>query len=377
MPALQNHKGATMTQSNQPLVFVGTYTGRLGHVDGKAEGIYTCRLDPASGALTQVSMIGEIVNPSFLTLDPQGRYLYAVSEVKEFQGQEGGGVYAYAVDPQSGALTQLNAQPTRGTDPCHLSVDATGKWVLVANYSSGSVIIYPILDDGRLGEATDFKQHEGSSINPQRQQGPHAHAFVIGPDNRFAYAPDLGMDKVMIYQLDLTNGKLLPGSQPWVQTEPGGGPRHFDIHPNRKFAYCNLEIGNKVVVFAYEESSGGLTEIQALPTLPADFSGRSHTADLHVHPNGRFLYVSNRGHDSIAMYAIDQTNGTLTFLGTESTQGQTPRNFAIDPTGTLLLAANQNSSTVAAYQIDQQSGKLTPTGQVSTVPTPVCLKVKL
>jgi 6-phosphogluconolactonase len=366
-----------MTQSHQPLVFVGTYTGRLGHVDGKAEGIYTCRLDPATGAMTQVSLIGDIVNPSFLTLDPQGRYLYAVSEVKDFQGQAGGGVYAYAVDAQSGALTPLNAQPTRGTDPCHLSVDATGKWVLVANYSSGSVIIYPILDDGRLGEATDFKQHEGSSVNPQRQQGPHAHSFVIAPDNRFAYAPDLGMDKVMIYQLDLANGKLLPGQQPWVQTEAGGGPRHFDIHPNRKFAYCNLEIGNKVVAFAYDEASGGLTQIQSLPTLPEDFSGRSHTADLHIHPNGNFLYVSNRGHDSIAMYAIDPANGMLTFLGTESTQGQTPRNFAIDPTGTLLLAANQNSSTVAAYQIDQQRGKLTPTGQLSAVPTPVCLKFKV
>ncbi len=361
--------------SKDYLVFVGTYTGRMGHVDGKAEGIYTYRVDGQTGAMTKLSVATGIVNPSFVTLDPQGRYLYAVSEVIDESGNSGGGVAAYAVDRQSGALTYLNTQSTGGAGPCYATVDATGKWVLTANYNSGSVIVHPIQADGSLGEASDFKQHAGSSVNPQRQEGPHAHSFVISPDNRFAYAPDLGMDKVVIYQLDTTNGKLTPGTQPWVQTEAGGGPRHFDLHPNRKFAYCNLEIGNKVVVFAYDEASGSLTEIQAISTLPEGFSGRSHTADLHIHPSGKFIYCSNRGHDSIAMYAIDESTGKLTFLGTESTQGETPRNFAIDPTGTLLLAANQNTSTVAAYTIDQNSGKLTPTGQVSDVPTPVCLKL--
>jgi 6-phosphogluconolactonase len=365
-----------MTQPTQQayLVFVGTYTGRLGHVDGQAEGIYTYRMDPSNGALTQLSVTTGIANPSFVAFDPQHRYLYAVSEVQEFDGQPGGGVYAYAVNRRTGALTFLNAQPSQGTDPCHLSVDATGKWVLVANYSSGSVSIYPIQAGGSLGAASDFKQHEGSSINPRRQEGPHAHSFVIAPDNRYAFAPDLGMDKVMIYRLDLGKGKLESGDQPWVQTEPGGGPRHFDIHPNRKFAYCNLEIGNQVVVFAYGEAQGTLEQIQSIPTLPAGFAGSSHTADLHVHPSGKHLYCSNRGHDSIAMYGIDPDTGMLTFLGCESTQGKVPRNFAIDPTGALLLAANQNSSTVAAYHIDQQTGRLTPTGAVSPAPTPVCLK---
>jgi 6-phosphogluconolactonase len=363
-----------MTQPTKYLVFVGTYTTRIGHAEGKAEGIYTYRLDSTDGALTQVSLTPGIVNPSFLALDPQHRYLYAASEVKEYNGQPGGALYAYAVDRTTGALRYLNEQPTIGTDPCHLSVDATGRWVLVANYSSGSVIIYPIQADGSLGAKSDFKQHEGSSINPRRQEGPHAHSFVVSPDNRFAYAPDLGMDKIVIYRLDLTNGKLNPAGQPWVATEPGGGPRHFDIHPNRKFAYCNQEIGNKVMVFTYDEGSGALNQIQSISTLPDDFSGTSHTADLHVHPNGKFLYCSNRGHDSIAMYAIDQSSGMLTFLGAESTQGKAPRNFAIDPTGSLLLAANQNSSTVAAYHIDQQTGRLTPTGAISDVPTPVCLK---
>lgn len=362
-----------MTQER--FVFVGTYTGRLGHVEGKAEGIYVYRLDEESGALTYASTTPGIVNPSFVALDPQHRYLYAVSETKEYAGQTGGAIYAYAVDQKTGMLSYLNEQPTRGTDPCHLSVDATGNWVLVANYSSGSVILYPIQHDGQLGEATDFVQHQGSSVNPQRQQGPHAHSFVIAPNNGVAYAPDLGMDKVMIYRLDLTNGKLIPNDPPWVQTEPGGGPRHFDFHPNGRFAYCNLEIGNKVVVFAYDEASGALQEVQSISTLPADFSGRSHTADIHVHPSGKFLYCSNRGHDSIAMYAIDESTGKLTFLGCESTGGSTPRNFALNAAGTLLLAANQNSSTVVAFHIDPQTGKLTPTGEVSSVPTPVCLKI--
>jgi 6-phosphogluconolactonase len=355
-------------------VYAGTYTTRLGHVEGQAQGIYVYDLDATTGALTQIAVTDGIVNPSFLTVDSTQRYLYAVSEVKESADTPGGRVYAYAIDPHSGGLTPLNDQPTRGTDPCHLSVDATGRWVLVANYSSGSVIIYPIQRDGSLGAASDFHQHIGSSVNPRRQEGPHAHSFVIAPDNRFAYAPDLGMDKIMIYRLDVEQGKLSPAEQPFIRTSPGGGPRHFDIHPNRKFAYCNLEIGNQVVVLAYDEATGRLSELQMVPTLPEGFTGTSHTADIHVHPNGRFLYCSNRGHDSIAMYSVDPGTGLLTFLGCEPTQGNVPRNFALDPTGSLLLAANQNSSTVAAYTIDQASGRLTPTGQISPVPTPVCLK---
>ena len=198
---------------------------------------------------------------------------------------------------------------------------------------------------------------------------------MLSPDNRFAYSPDLGMDKIVIYQLDLEHGKLLPASQPWVATAPGGGPRHFDIHPNRRFAYSNQEIGNQVMVFIRDEQNGSLNQIQSISTLPADFTGSSHTADIHVHPNGKFLYCSNRGHDSIASFAIDESSGKLTFLGAESTQGKVPRNFAIDPSGRLLLAANQNSSSVAAYHIDQQTGKLTPTGALTVVPTPVCLKL--
>ncbi|CAN5530711.1 6-phosphogluconolactonase [soil metagenome] len=365
----------TQEKSTKTLVYIGTYTGARAHVAGKAEGIYVYQFDSVSGALTPVSKATGIVNPSFLTIDPQQRYLYAVSEVVEANGKPGGGVSAYAIDGKTGELTFLNEQSTRGTDPCYVSVDKTGQYLLVANYTSGSVGIYPILEDGQLGALSDFVQHEGSSVNPQRQQGPHAHSIVIDPANRYAFAPDLGMDKVVIYQLDLPNGKLLPNEPPFVQVAPGAGPRHFDFHPSRQYAYVLNEIGSTVTAFAYDEDRGALTEIQTVPTLPADFTGNNGTADLHVHPSGKFLYGSNRGHDSIAIFTIDESTGQLTVAGHESTQGKTPRNFAIDPTGHFLLAANQNTDTIVTFQIDQQTGQLTPTGQIAPVPTPVCLKL--
>ncbi len=366
-----------MTKENptKTLVYVGTYTATLPHVTGKAEGIYVYQFAPDSGALTPLSKATGIVNPSFLTLDPQHRYLYAVSEIQESNGQPGGGVSAYAVDAATGGLTFLNQQTTRGTGPCHLSVDKTGQYLLVANYGSGSVAMYPILEDGQLGAMSDFVQHEGSSIDPQRQQGPHAHSIMIDPANRYAFTPDLGMDKVMIYQLDLTNGKLLPNEQPFVQVKPGSGPRHFDFHPSRQYAYVINELGSTVTAFTYDEERGALAEIQTISTLPTGFTGSSHTADVHVHPSGKFLYGSNRGHDSIAIFTIDEATGKLTATGHEATQGKTPRNFAIDPTGNFLLAANQNTSTVVTFHIDQKSGQLTPTGNVAQVPTPVCLKL--
>lgn len=366
-----------MAQQNQSetRVYVGTYTGKLGHVDGAAEGIYLYRFDPKTGALAYVSVAPGITNPSFLAIDPQQRALYAVSEMKTPDGRAGGAVSAYAIDAATGNLTHLNQQSTGGADPCHLSVDATGKFLLVANYTSGSVAMFPIAADGSLGEPSDFVQHEGSSIDPNRQQGPHAHSFMIDPGNRYAFAPDLGMDKVMQYKLDLAQGKLISNNPPWVQIQAGQGPRHFDFHPSRRHAYVINELGSTVTAFAYDEAQGTLSAIQTISTLPADFSGRSHCADIHVHPSGQFVYGSNRGHDSIAIFRIDEATGQLTALGHESTQGRTPRNFAIDPTGTILLAANQDTSTVVTFWIDAQTGKLTPTGQVAAVPTPVCLKL--
>lgn len=350
------------------LAYIGTYTR------GKSEGIYVYRLDPSTGALTLSSKTADVKDPSFLAIHPQKRYLYSVNELGVVDGKPAGGVSAFAIDPKTGALTLLNQQPSHGAAPCHLSVDATGKWVIVANYTSGSASIFPIQADGRLGEASDVVQHQGSSVNPRRQTGPHAHSVTIDPANRYAFVADLGLDKVMIYRLNLSQGKLIPGEQPWVRTHPGAGPRHFAFHPNARCAYVINELDSTMTAFIYDASQGRLTEIQHLSTLPEGFSGTTHCADVHVHPSGKFVYGSNRGHDSIAIFAIDQATGKLTPIGHELTQGKIPRNFGLDPTGTFLLAANQDSDTVVTFRIDQGTGKLTATGHVAEAPTPVCVK---
>ena len=270
----------------ETLVYVGTYA------DPRYKGIFTYRLDPSSGALEPVASIGGIANPSFLDLDHQGRVLCAVSEISDFGGQSAGAVSSFAVDPETGELAFLSQQSTVGTGPCHISIDATGRYALVANYGGGSVAALPIADDGCLGAATEFIQHEGSSVNPPRQEGPHAHSINITPDNRFAMAPDLGLDKILIYQLDLGSGKLLPGAPPWAETAPGSGPRHLAFHPNRRYAYVITEMGNTVTAFAYDEAAGSLSEIQTVTSLPEGFDGVSHTADIHVAPPGRFLYAA-------------------------------------------------------------------------------------
>ena len=360
-----------MTKQNNEeiLVYIGTYTS------GKSEGIYVYRLEQSSGTLSFASKATGVDNPSFLAIHPQQHYLYAVNEIGEFAGKPSGAVSAFSIEEKTGELTYLNQQPSHGTSPCHLSVDKTGQFVLVANYGGGSVCVLPIQDDGQLGEATDFIQHQGSSVNPQRQESPHAHSITQDAANRCAFAADLGLDKIMIYQLDLTQGKLKPNDEPWVQVKGGAGPRHFDFHPNGKYAYLINELDNTLIAFTYDETRGTLREIQTVPTLPDDFEGTSHTADVHVSPSGKFVYGSNRGHDSIVIFAIDEDTGKLTYVGHELTQGKSPRNFAIDPTGTFLLAANHSTDTIVTFRIDQQTGRLMPTGHVTEVPTPVCLKI--
>lgn len=342
-------------------VYVGTYTRR------GSEGIYVFHYDPASGALSPLSTATGIQNPSFLAIDPQRRYLYAVNEAG------GGAVSAFAIDPATGGLTPLNRQSSHGDGPCHLTVDPTGQYVLAANYSSGSVCVLPIGEGGALGEATNHIQHEGSSVNPRRQRGPHAHSINLDPAGRYAFVPDLGLDKIMIYQLDLDQGVLRPNDEPWVAVHPGAGPRHFAFHPNGQYAYVINEIDSTVTAFAYDPERGRLSELGVVSTLPAGFQDTSWCADLHVAPSGKFLYGSNRGHDSIVIYAIDQDTGMLTLVGFEPTQGKTPRNFGIDPSGTFLLAANQDTDTIVAFRIDADSGTLSPTGHVTSVPAPVCV----
>jgi len=363
--------GQAGPRTREARVYVGTYTWRGG------EGIYVYRLDLSTGALNPLGTAPKVENPSFLAIAPDRRFLYAVNEVRQFGGRRGGGVSAFAIDPASGALRLLNQQSSEGDGPCHLSVDATGRYVLVANYGGGSVAILPIQEDGSLGPVTDFVQHEGSSVHPRRQRGPHTHSITLDPANRRAFAADLGLDKILGYEVDLENGRLTPGGPPWTEVAKGAGPRHFAFHPDGKYAYLITELANTIVAYTYDETDGTLGEIQTVSTLPDDFAGTSHCADVHVSPDGRFLYGSNRGHDSIAVFAIDPQTGRLTSIDYVPTRGEMPRNFGIDPTGRFLLVANQKSGNIVIFGIDPETGRLADTGHRAEVPMPVCVKMVL
>jgi 6-phosphogluconolactonase len=349
-------------------VYVGTYTGK------GSEGIYLYRLDVAAGRLMALGLAAKAQDPSFLALAPDGRHLYAVSEISSFEGKKGGAVSAFERDPKTGSLTFLNGASTRGAGPCFVTVDKTGRDVLVANYGGGSVAVLPIGRDGRVEEASAFIQHTGSSVNPQRQKEPHAHSINVSPDNRFALVADLGLDQVLVYRFDPAKGSLTPNDPPFARVNPGAGPRHLAFHPDGKFAYVINEIQSTITAFTWDAAGGVLKEIQTISTLPAGFSGQSYCADVHVHPTGRFVYGSNRGHDSIAVFAVDPAKGTLTPIENVSTQGKWPRNFGIDPTGSVLIAANERSDNLVVFRIDANTGKLTPAGQSLQLSRPVCVK---
>lgn len=349
------------------LVYFGTYTGP------KSKGIYVSRLDPATGRLTSPELAAESTSPSFLAVHPTGQSLYAVNEVGTFDGKPGGSVTAFAVNSQTGKLTQLNQSSAMGSGPCHLVVDKAGRNVLLANYGGGSVAVLPIQPDGKLGEASAFVQHAGSSVNPDRQKEPHAHAIELDAANRFAFVPDLGLDKVMIYRFDPAKGSLTANSPSSASVKPGAGPRHFAFSPDGRFAYVINEMQCTITAFSYDAERGDLKELKTVSTLPEGLAVKPgySTAEIQVHPSGRFLYGSNRGHDTIAVFAIDRKKGTLSPVEHVSTRGKTPRGFAIDPTGGFLLAGNQNSNTVVVFRIDPKSGRLSPTGQVLDVGAPV------
>ena len=359
------------------LVYVGTYTtGPFKNWPAtKSEGLYVYRMDASTGELVYSSHLKGVSNPTFLSIDKKHRTLYALSEIHEFEGKESGAVGAYTIDSTTGGLTLLNQQSSVGTGPCHLCLDKTEKFVLVANYAGGSVAVLPILGDGRLGEATEFIQSEGSSVNPERQMEPHAHSIYVDHNNRYAINADLGMDKILVYAFDATAGKLRLNEELCVSSKAGAGPRHFTFHPNGKYAYLINELDSTMVAYMYDVNRGKLDEIQALSTLPEDFNDINHCADLHIDPSGKFLYGSNRGHDSLVIFEIDEGTGRLKYVAHESTQGECPRNFVIDPTGTWLLAANQNTDTIVTFRRDKQTGRLTSTGHIANVPAPVCLEL--
>ncbi len=352
------------------IVFVGTYT----QGDGHAKGIYAYRYDASTGKTSSPELAVETTNPSWVALAPNGRFLYAVNELGNYGGPNSGGLSAFAVDQATGRLTFLNEVATRGADPCYVSVDHTGRYVLVANYTGGSIAVFPILADGKLGAATAFVQHTGHGTNPERQEGPHAHSIMPTPDNRFAIVNDLGLDELLVYRFDSANGTLTPNAPPFAKLEAGAGPRHFALAPNKKFAYVINEMGKTVTAFSADLHAGVFKPIQYVKTLPEDFRGRNDDAEIEVHPSGRFLYASNRGDDSIAIYAIDPAKGTLKQIADVPTGGKEPRSFAIDPTGKFLFAANQNSDDIVMFRIDAKTGRLTPTGEKVEVPSPVCIK---
>ena len=356
--------------ASQFLVYIGTYTG------AKSKGIHVARLDATTGKLSAPVLAVETQNPTFLAIHPRLPALYSAGRPTLYAANEvgKGSVSAFSINKETGMLTLLNQQSSRGGGPCHVSVDGTGQCVLVANYGSGSIAALPVKEDGSLGEAAAFVQHEGSSVNKKRQEGPHAHWIDVSPDNKFAFACDLGLDKVMIYKLDAAKSSLEPNQPPFVSVQPGAGPRHLAFHPNGRFACVINEMGSTMTAFSYDTARGSLKELQSLSTLPADSTNQNSTAEVEVHPNGKFLYGSNRGHDSIVIYAINEQTGQLTLVEHQSTQGKGPRNFAIDPTGQWLLAANQGTDNVVVFRVDAQTGRLKPTGQTLEVGAPVCVK---
>jgi len=356
------------------LVFVGTYTEKQ-----QSKGVYAYRFDPASAELTPLGLAAETTNPSFLAIDPTRHFLYAVNEIQKYKDASSGGVSAFAVASEKGSgptgkLQLLNEVASRGADPCYIAFDKTGKYALVANYTGGSIAVFPVQPDGHVGEASAFVQHVGSSINRERQEGPHAHWIETTPDNRFAIAVDLGLDELLVYRFDAKKGSLTPNNPPYAKLDSGAGPRHLAFSPDGKFAYVVNELQSTITAFAYDARNGELRKLKTVSTLPKDFTGANDTAEIKVHPSGKFLFASNRGHDTIALFSIDSKTGALTLVDHFPTQGKTPRNFEIDPSGKFLFVANQETNNIVVFQITPSTGRLTAKKQTVEVPAPVCLK---
>ncbi len=347
--------------------YVGTYT------DHGSKGIYAYRFDSATGASTSQGLAAESAQPSFFAIATSGRFLYAVNEISEFNGQPTGAVSAFAIQPKTANLTLLNQVSSRGAGPAHIALDRSGKYALVSNYDAGSVAVFPLLEDGSLGEATAFVQHKGSSVNKERQEGPHAHAAVFSPDNRFVIVADLGLDQLLVYSFNAAAGTLASDPQ-IVRAVPGAGPRHLVFDAAGRHLYVVNEMQSTVVTYAYDAANGMFSELQIVSALPKGFARASEAAEIEIHSSGKFLFASNRGDDSIAVFAVNAKDGTLTPLEFVSTGGKTPRNFELDPTGAWLLVANQDSDDIVVFRVDPSTGHLTRSGPELHVPSPVCVR---
>lgn len=354
-------------KSEESYLLVGTYTS------GKSEGLYVYSFNSTTGEFKQVSVAKNISNPSYLAVSPDEKYVYAVNEDAD-KSKGGGAVTAFSFNKQDGTLKELNSQPSGGDHPCYVSTDKNGKWVAVGNYTSGTVSVFPINKDGSLNAIAANIKHEGSGVNSERQEGPHVHSTVFSKDNNYLFVPDLGIDKIMIYAFNNKSGQLTPAGIPYVEVEPGAGPRHFDFSPNNKYAYLMEEMSGSISAYRYK-GKGQLDLIQNISALPPDFIGTVGSADIHVSPDGKFLYASNRGEsNTIAIFAINQQSGELVPVGHQSTLGKTPRNFNFDPSGNFLLAANQDSDDIVIFKRDKETGLLTDTGKKIEVGNPVCVK---
>jgi len=362
----------SQTRPENILLYVGTYTEK------GSEGVYVFNFDLWTGALSKLHTVKDVVQPSFLAVAKSRKYLFAVNELIEYEGKKSGSVSAFAIDQKTGNLTFLNKQPSLGGAPCHISITDNERFVLVANYLGGNVSVYPIGADGKLGESVDLDQQIGTGPRTDRQESAHAHSINLDNSNHFAISCDLGADKVFNYKFDDRSGKLeLNSAQNFYQTRAGSGPRHFAFHQNGKLAFLINELDCTITSLSFNSESGVLKEIQTVTTLPKEYNSPNTCADIHISPNGKFVYGSNRGHDSLVVYKIDEKTGKMKFVQHQSTGGKTPRNFTISPNGKFLLAANQNSDSIKVFKVSEKSGKLTDTANSETVSMPVCLKFML
>ena len=353
-------------ESPGDLLYVGTYTEGT-----RSDGIYLVRMDRRSGQLRRVGSADAGASPSFLAIHPNGRVLYAVNELEKYKGRATGAVSAFTIARDTGTLTRLNEQPSEGGAPCYVSVDRSGSVVLVANYAGGSVALLSIQPDGALAPAAQVVQHTGQGPNAERQEAPHAHCILADPSNRFVLAADLGADRVFVYRLD---GKLVHVEGGDAVMRPGAGPRHIAFHPTLPLVFVANELDSTVATLRFDAERGALSPLDTFSTVPAGWTGTNYPADIHVAASGRVLYVSNRGHNSIAVFSVAESTGALVLDQTVSTEGDWPRNFNLDPTGRWLLAANQRSDSVVVFRRDPDNGRLTPTRQRIAIPSPVCLR---